>query len=81
MNGEHCPGLCASYMHNIRLQYNTCVQRNISFNCSKFDLILNVRFILITVDFYSASLKDFKDKAGMFIDSCGVLFIAFFSFL
>lgn len=82
LNGEHCPGVCASYMHNIRLQYNTCVQRNISFKCSKlisFDLILNVGFISITVDFYSASLKDFTDKAGMFIDSCGVLFIPFFS--
>lgn len=81
LNGEHCPGVCASYMHNIRLQYNTCVQRNISFKCSKlisFDLILNVGFISITVDFYSASLKDFTDKAGMFIDSCGVLFIPFF---
>lgn len=82
LDGEHCPGLCASYMHNIRLQYNTCVQRNIGFKCSKlisFDLILNVGFISITVDFYSASLNDFK--AGMFIDSCGVLFIPFFFFL
>lgn len=81
LNGEHCPGLCASYMHNFRLQYNTCVQRNISFKCWKlisFDLILNVEFISITVDFYSASLKDFKDKAGMFMDSCGVLFIPFY---
>lgn len=25
------PVWCASYMHNIRLQYNTCVQRNIGF--------------------------------------------------
>lgn len=34
--GEHCPSVwfwCVSYMHNIRLQYYTCVQTNICFQC------------------------------------------------
>lgn len=71
------PVICTISGCNIILVYREILVLNV-WKLISFDLILNVGFISITVDFYSASLKDFKGMAGMFIDSCGVLFIAFY---